>query len=120
MSFSEKASMTTVNFSEEAFGIRSQKEDRYVDLGVIGEGGMGEVRLAKDTQLLRKVAVKALKKEAATPAALSYFLREAQITAQLDHPNIVPIYTVKQPEKGEQNVSFVMKLIKGKTLSDVV
>ncbi len=120
VSFSEKASMTTVNFSEEAFGVRSQKEDRYVDLGVIGEGGMGEVRLAKDTQLLRKVAVKALKKEAATPAALSYFLREAQITAQLDHPNIVPIYTVKQPEKGEQNVSFVMKLIKGKTLSDVI
>lgn len=116
----EWASMTMVNFSEEAFKMAQQRESRYIDLGLIGEGGMGEVRLAKDKQLLRKVAVKVLKKEAASPAALSYFLREAQITAQLDHPNIVPIYTVKQPDTAEQNVSFVMKLIKGKTLADII
>lgn len=111
-------SVSRVDFSEEAFD-RAPTE-RYVEIGVIGEGGMGEVKLAKDTQLLRRVAVKKLKKEATNPATLSYFLREAQITAQLDHPNIVPLYTVKQPESADQNVSFVMKLIRGQTLSDVI
>lgn len=112
---------TKINFSEEVFDRFGKMEARYLDLGSIGEGGMGEVKLAKDTQLLRKVAVKVLKKEAAaSPAALSYFLREAQITAQLDHPNIVPLYTVKEPDTDEKNVSFVMKLIKGQTLTDII
>ncbi len=112
--------ITEVDFSEEVFGPVVDTTIQYVDLGAIGEGGMGEVRLAKDSRLLRKVAIKSLKEEAASPAALSYFLREAQITAQLDHPNIVPLYTVKQPEQSERNVSFVMKLIKGRTLADII
>jgi serine/threonine-protein kinase len=107
-----------VDFSEEVF--ENVPPERYVEVGTIGEGGMGEVKLAKDTQLLRRVAVKKLKKDATNPATLSYFLREAQITAQLDHPNIVPLYTVKQPEGADQNVSFVMKLVRGQTLSDVI
>lgn len=112
--------LTLVDFSEEAFVGFDPNQEHYVELGSIGEGGMGEVRLARDSYLLRKVAIKALKPEITSPAAIRYFLREAQITAQLDHPNIVPLYTVKPPEKGEKNVSFVMKLIKGKTLSDII
>lgn len=109
----------TVGFSERVFEVIRGNE-RYIEMGSIGKGGMGEVRLARDAYLLRKVAVKVLRTEAASPAALTYFLREAQITAQLDHPNIVPLYTVKQPVGNEQNVSFVMKFIKGKTLGDVI
>lgn len=119
--FVEDDTMTQVDFSEEVFGpTLDTTVEHYVELGNIGEGGMGEVRLAKDTRLLRKVAIKSIKNEAATPTAVSYFLREAQITAQLDHPNIVPLYTVKEPAPGERNVSFVMKLIKGKTLSEII
>ena len=108
-----------IDLSEEVFSSGGAVEP-YIELGTIGEGGMGEVRLAKDSRLLRKVALKILKEEAASPAALSFFLREAQITAQLDHPNIVPLYTVKQPDNHHRNVSFVMKLIRGKTLADII
>lgn len=107
-----------VDLSEEVFA-RGDAIEPYVELGTIGEGGMGEVLLAKDTRLLRNVALKVLKEEVASKAALSFFLREAQITAQLDHPNIVPLYTVRQM-KGHRNVSFVMKLIRGKTLADII
>ncbi|MDM8522908.1 protein kinase [Desulfococcaceae bacterium HSG8] len=112
--------LTIVEFSEDAFDTINATEQRYMQLGTIGKGGMGEVILAKDTQLLRKVAIKVLKKEVASAAALSFFIREAQITAQLDHPNIVPLYTVKPPEGDEKNVSFIMKLIKGKTLLEIM
>ncbi len=94
--------------------------ERYVDMESIGKGGMGEVLLAKDTQLRRKVAIKVLKEEVASPEILSLFVREAQVSAQLDHPNIVPIYTVKQPGEGEKYVSFVMKLIKGQDLFEII
>lgn len=117
--YSSGDTLTYVDFSQDVFTIGGIKE-RYEEMGTIGKGGMGEVILARDTQLLRKVAIKVLKKEAVTPAALSFFIREAQITAQLDHPNIVPLYTVKPPEGDEKNVSFVMKLVKGKTLFDLL
>jgi eukaryotic-like serine/threonine-protein kinase len=116
--WSDDDSVSRVDFSEAAFDRPPSR--RYVELGTIGQGGMGEVKLARDTQLLRRVAVKKLRKDATNPATLSYFLREAQITAQLDHPNIVPLYTVKQPDDSDPNVSFVMKLVRGQTLSDVI
>ncbi|MDM8518328.1 protein kinase, partial [Desulfobacterales bacterium HSG16] len=117
--FSGESTITIVDFSKDVFSPTEEVKERYVDLGSIGKGGMGEVLLAKDTQLLRKVAIKVLREDCATPATLMYFLREAQITAQLDHPNIVPLYTVKQPDEDEKNVSFVMKLIKGKDLHEI-
>jgi len=117
--FSSGDTLTYVDFSQDVFDIGSMKE-RYVEMGTIGKGGMGEVILARDTQLLRKIAIKVLRKEAATPAALSFFIREAQVTAQLDHPNIVPLYTVRPPEGDQKNVSFIMKLVKGKTLFDIL
>ncbi len=115
-----EVTLTIVDFSQEVFDTIGGTAERYAEMGTIGKGGMGEVLLARDTQLLRKVAIKVLKKESVTPAALSFFLREAQITAQLDHPNIVPLYTVKRPAEGEKNVSFVMKLVKGKTFLELI
>ena len=118
--YTSEDTLTMVDFSQDVFETVGEVKERYVQMGSIGKGGMGEVLLAKDTQLLRKVAIKVLREDALSPAALSFFLREAQITAQLDHPNIVPLYTVKQPEKGQKTVSFVMKLIKGKSLWEIV
>jgi serine/threonine-protein kinase len=118
--YAGEATLTMVDFSQDVFEITGDIEERYEELGSIGKGGMGEVLLARDNQLLRKVAIKVLRDEVSSAAALSYFLREAQITAQLDHPNIVPLYTVKKPDSGRKNVSFVMKLIKGKSLFDVI
>ncbi len=80
----------------------------------IGAGGMGEVFLAEDTKLDRKVALKFLPSQIAQDADVrTRFTREAKAVAKLDHPNIVTIHEV-----GEFNGRpfFAMQYIKGKTL----
>ncbi|HSF25739.1 MAG TPA: serine/threonine-protein kinase, partial [Blastocatellia bacterium] len=88
----------------------------YEVLSRLGAGGMGEVYLAEDTKLNRKVAVKLL------PAGLTEderarkrFVREAKTAAALDHPNICSIYEVGE----EAGSSFiVMQYVEGEALSD--
>ena len=86
----------------------------YVLLGVAGKGGMGTVHIAKDTELLRRVALKQLNDDAdANLSARSRFLREVQITAQLDHPNIVPVYALEVAPGGTP--AYTMKFVEGTT-----
>ena len=91
--------------------------DGYQDWGEIGRGGMGAIRYVVDRRLLRQMALKTLppgvppKSEAARR-----FIEEAQITGQLDHPNIVPVHALGQTTRGD--IFFTMKLVRGKTLSD--
>ncbi|MGD9211662.1 MAG: serine/threonine-protein kinase, partial [Desulfobacteraceae bacterium] len=94
------------------------KADEFKIIGELGEGGMGKVYLAKDTQLQRNVAIKVLKDSSRDNR--TFFIREAQITGQLDHPNIVPLYMIKIGDKGNQNISFVMKHIEGHSLSKII
>jgi serine/threonine protein kinase len=92
---------------------------RYQVLLPFGEGAMGQVFLAKDRYLLRKVALKKLLPHIAqNPAALGRFLREAQITAQLDHPSVVPVYTLE--EAWDQTPAYAMKLVRGDTLKEQI
>ena len=80
---------------------------------------MGKVHLALDTSLNRRVAFKQITAEiAAEPTMASKFAVEAQITAQLDHPNIVPVYALEQAPDGM--AAYTMKLIKGQTLEDLI
>src|SRR5208337_4151478 len=80
----------------------------------IGRGGMGIVYLARDRRLKRAVAIKVLPPELSFRAEIkSRFLREAETSAQLSHPNIVPIFTVD--ERGGL-VYFVMAYVAGETL----
>jgi WD40 repeat protein len=68
---------------------------RYKVIRPLGEGGMGEVYLARDTQLGRKVALKWVRGEAmASPQARERFLFEARTTARFNHPHIVTVYDV--------------------------
>lgn len=91
----------------------------YDFVGKVGEGAMGRVLKAKDKDLLRLVAYKEMSEEIASNAALaSKFYAEAQITAQLDHPNIVPVYQLEQNADGM--LAYTMKLIKGKTVEDYI
>ncbi len=81
----------------------------------LGRGGMAIVYRATDIRLRRDVAVKVLPPEMAFRADVRRrFLREAETAAQLDHPNIVPIYSVD--ERGGL-VYFVMALVDGENLS---
>ena len=81
----------------------------------IGRGGMAVVYRARDVRLHRKVALKVLPPELAFREEVkSRFLREAQMSAQLSHPNIVPIYTV---DEIDGVVFFTMGLVEGETLA---
>ena len=80
----------------------------------VGRGGMGVVYCARDRRLKREIAIKVLPPELSFRADIRQrFLREAETAAQLNHPNIVPIYTV---EERDNLVYFVMAYIKGDNL----
>ena len=76
-------------------GTLSGRTGAYEILSLIGRGGMGEVYLAQDSRLERKVAVKLLRPElTGNPDALRRFEQEARAASSLNHPNIVTIYEI--------------------------
>jgi serine/threonine protein kinase len=82
----------------------------------IGVGGMGEVYRATDTNLKRQVAIKVLPATVAGDAErLVRFQREAEVLAQLNHPNIAHIHGL---ERADGHIALVMELIEGPTLAD--
>src|ERR671919_2916532 len=81
----------------------------------LGRGGMGIVYRAKDRRLKRTIAIKVLPPELAYRSEIrTRFLREAETSAQLSHPNIVPIYSV---DEKDGIVYFVMAYISGDNLA---
>ncbi|MGM0558969.1 MAG: protein kinase domain-containing protein [Myxococcota bacterium] len=90
----------------------------YQQLGTIGSGGMGEVRLAYDRHLDRRVAIKIIKKQRVDEGTFFRFLQEGQVTSKLQHPNIVPIYGLYGERNG--SLSIAMKLVTGRDLTDVI
>jgi len=97
-------------------------EPRYEDRGEVNRGGMGKIHLVYDTDVRRQLAMKVLLDRGdtdptATARSLGYFLEEAQVTGQLDHPGIVPVHELGVDE--EQRVYFTMKLVKGEDLRAV-
>src|SRR4051794_24722885 len=81
---------------------RGRLEREFEVSGDLGHGGMGAVLRARDLRLCREVAVKvlapALRVDRSSPRR---FLVEAQVVAQLEHPNIVPLYTLACDESGK-------------------
>jgi serine/threonine protein kinase len=92
------------------------KIGRYRVIRRLGQGGFGRVYLAHDDELDRPVAIKVANPERITcPEDVEAFLGEARILANLDHPNIVPVFDVGRTEDG---LCFVVsKLIKGTDLA---
>ena len=88
----------------------------------IGEGGMGEVFLAEDTKLQRRVALKVLPEEmAADPDRRTRFEREARAVAALNHPNIVTLHSVEKTDTSTGSVHFItMEFVEGKTLTEML
>ena len=89
--------------------------DHYLIETELGRGGMAAVFGALDLRLNRRVAIKVLPPEHAFNASVrSRFIREAQMAAQLTHPNIVPIFTV---DERDGLVYFIMALVDGESLA---
>ena len=88
-------------------------------LRVIQRGGMGRILLAYDQYLKREVAVKELRQDVAEDATIvRRFIGEAEITAQLEHPGIVPIHRLGQGQDGLPY--YTMKMVKGETFQDAI
>ncbi len=90
----------------------------YKVLEKIGQGGMGEVYRAEDTNLSREVAIKVLPEQfTQDPQRLARFEREAKLLAQLNHPNIAAIHSFEHAD----DVHFlVLELVPGDTLAEKV
>src|ERR1044071_10105516 len=87
---------------------------RYQIISLIGSGGMGEVYLAQDTSLTRKVALKVLPLDvAANQDRMRRFKQEATAAASLNHPNIAHIYEIGESD----DLNFIaMEYVDGTTL----
>ena len=94
-------------------------KDRYEDLGVIGQGGMGEVRRVRDKDLGRICAMKIIHaKFLVNEEFVARFIEEAQATAQLAHPGIVPVLELGR--LGDGRLYFTMEEVRGDTFGTVI
>lgn len=97
----------------------SEKDTKYIVGESIGFGGMGTVLETLDQDIRRRVAMKVLLEDhVEDKASIKRFLEEAQITGQLEHPNVVPVYEIGVDD--ESRAYFTMKLVKGETLESVI
>ncbi len=86
---------------------------------IIAQGGMGVIYEARDLNSKRVVALKVLPKDIPIPRHdLLRFIREGQLTSQLEHPNIVPLHEIGLDDSGR--VFYTMKLVAGRTLTSIL
>ena len=106
---------------------RGPAATRYRMKGEVAHGGMGAILRVWDEDLRRHLAMKVMlgkggaagtgESPAVEPRLLARFLEEAQVTGQLDHPNIVPVHELGLDAEGR--VYFTMKLVVGETLEEI-
>jgi eukaryotic-like serine/threonine-protein kinase len=96
--------------------------DRYTVERELGRGGMATVYLAHDVRHARRVALKVFRPEVAAAVGADRFLAEIRTTANLQHPNILPLFdsgSVTEGEgNGEQVLFYVMPYVEGESLRD--
>jgi eukaryotic-like serine/threonine-protein kinase len=98
---------------------------RYELSGLLGRGGMAEVREGHDLRLGRRVAVKRLRSDLASDSTFqARFRREAQSAASLNHPSIVAVYDTGEEEPADGSGTIipyiVMEYVEGRTLRDIL
>jgi serine/threonine protein kinase/tetratricopeptide (TPR) repeat protein len=92
---------------------------RYGMIRLAGEGGIGQVWLVRDGSMGRDVALKVLRPDRSDAGYWGRFVREAQVTGQLEHPGIVPVYEVGHRPDDNQPF-YTMRFVRGRTLKDAV
>src|ERR687895_1923676 len=95
--------------------LRQALAERYDLDREIGRGGMASVYVAADCKHDRRVAIKVLRPELATPFGTDRFLREVRLVARLQHPHILPLF-----DSGDAggHLYFVMPYVEGESLRD--
>ena len=103
---------------EKPANLAGKEISHYKIVRLLGSGGMGEVYLAEDTKLRRKVALKILPPQfSADPERKKRFEKEARAVSALNHPNIITIYEIEEAE----NFSFLAtEFIDGQTLREIL
>jgi len=95
-------------------------KNRYEIRDVLGQGGMGVVYQAVDTDMGREVALKTIM-GASDRYALDLFRKECAVLAPMSHPNIIEIFDIGEfDDGGEQRPFFVMPLLQGQTLEQLI
>ena len=98
----------------------SSDQERVVLKGLHSTGGIGQVWIAEDQILHREIALKELKPtQAQSIRSRERFYREAQLTAQLEHPGVVPVYEYSA-NADESRCYYTMRFVKGQTLTEVI
>jgi formylglycine-generating enzyme len=119
-SLGDQSTFGDTNVDDELFDDGMKLEDlseRYTEEGVLGKGGFGEVILATDNRLERKVAIKRIQGKAArSKTAVQRFLTEAKSIAALSHNNIVQIYDYGRSTDGP---FLIMECVQGGSLLDL-
>jgi formylglycine-generating enzyme required for sulfatase activity len=92
------------------------EESRYELIRTLGQGGMGRVYLVADRDLGRHIALKVMREDG--PDLRKQFIEEAQVLAQLEHPNIVPLHDLGVTPDGGPYCT--MRYVKGRSLSEVL
>jgi serine/threonine protein kinase len=121
----DQAALDRINsdLADPVLGLQVVREELTQELyqvtGKLAEGGMGVVLKARDQRVHRSVAMKVLHSGHEFSAdKLMRFVGEAQLTGQLEHPNIVPVYQLGLLADGQ--VFYTMKYVRGRTLEDVL
>jgi tetratricopeptide (TPR) repeat protein/tRNA A-37 threonylcarbamoyl transferase component Bud32 len=97
----------------------TDRQDRYTPLRLHAAGGLGEVHVAEDTELGRRVALKRIRPgRADDPESRRRFLREAEVTARLEHPGVVPVHGLVWDAQGRPR--YAMRFVDGESLRDAI
>ena len=108
-----------IGFGPDAAGDSGAGDARFRVIRAHDRGGLGEVLLARDEDFHRDVAIKVIQaRHAHNAQARARFLREAEITARLEHPGIVPVYAVGRQADGRP--FYAMRFIRGETLKAAI
>ncbi len=117
------AAQLSAALSDKDLGLAPMREmlagEKYRIITTIGRGGMGVVMQGRDLRIRRTVAVKVMKADDQfSRDNVMRFVNEAQLTGQLEHPNIVPVYELGLDENEE--AFYTMKFVQGITLEEVL
>jgi len=119
-------SMTRSTEADTSYGAQSKGpsfasmiQGRYLDLGRIARGAFGDVRRVRDTHLARVLAMKVMLGDiVSSPRRYARFVAEIELTAELQHPGVVPIHDCGELEDGR--LWFTMQEVRGRTFSEVI